>query len=85
MIYNDGTDGDRTRRISTHKIDTLASPDKIWEAMKQDNNFNGPQPDDAPADRPIWDRPLPPEVPPAYAPEPARPEPSRSNSGFWGG
>jgi type II secretion system protein D len=85
VIYNDDSEGsDRTRRISTHKIDTLASPEKIWEAMKQDNDFNGPSEGEAPDNQPIWDRPLPPAAAPAYAPEPIRPEPSPRRHGFWG-
>jgi pilus assembly protein CpaC len=85
VIYNDSSDGsDRTRRISEHKIDTLAAPTKVWDAMRQDNDFNGPDANSAPLDKPVWDRPQPqPPAPPAYAPEPRPTEPSR-RQGFWG-
>jgi type II secretory pathway component GspD/PulD (secretin) len=85
VIYNDGSEGaDRTRRISTHKIETLAAPENIWEAMKQDNNFNEDGVPELPADKPIWDRPQPAPEPPAYAPEPRRAPSQHRPHGFWG-
>jgi type II secretion system protein D len=96
VIYNDTPEGtDRTRRMSDHRIDSMVIPDRVREALNEDNDFNGvidepviitpgdPQPIIEPVP-PLPHDPRRPQHDGSYSPDQDRPRPSRVRD-FWGG